>query len=145
VTVTQALGFSVFISRILATDLKQFRCHFKSRLESFFFQAQFLSFHYSAAANSEDSNQFNFSAPKLISWQAESRNSTLHFMLLFCAPLRCRTILYNHFARTTQKTQLLLLRGVFTDPLPSNRCPIIARARMCLPSRCLVMDLYVTI
>jgi hypothetical protein len=31
---------------------------------------QFPSCHYSAAANSEDSSQFNFSAPKLISRQA---------------------------------------------------------------------------
>jgi hypothetical protein len=32
--------------------------------------ASFLSCHYSATANSENSTQFNSSAPKLISWQA---------------------------------------------------------------------------
>jgi hypothetical protein len=45
-TVTHALGFSVFTSRILATDLSQSRC------------------------NSVDSTQLNSFAPKLISRQA---------------------------------------------------------------------------
>jgi hypothetical protein len=35
-TVTHALGFSVFTSRILATDLSQSRCHFKSHMKSSF-------------------------------------------------------------------------------------------------------------
>jgi hypothetical protein len=33
-TVTHALGFSVFTSRVLATDLKQSHCHFKSNVKS---------------------------------------------------------------------------------------------------------------
>jgi hypothetical protein len=33
-TVTHVLGFSVFTSRILATDLSQSHCHFKSRMKS---------------------------------------------------------------------------------------------------------------
>jgi hypothetical protein len=35
-TVTHALGFSVFTSRILATDLQQSHCHFKSHMKSYF-------------------------------------------------------------------------------------------------------------
>jgi hypothetical protein len=35
-TVTHALGFSVFTSRILATDLQQSHCHFKSHMMSSF-------------------------------------------------------------------------------------------------------------
>jgi hypothetical protein len=33
-TVTHALGFSVFISRILATDLSQSHCNFKSHMKT---------------------------------------------------------------------------------------------------------------
>jgi hypothetical protein len=33
-TVTHTLGFSVFTSRILVTDLSQSHCHFKSHMES---------------------------------------------------------------------------------------------------------------
>jgi hypothetical protein len=35
-TVAQALGFSVFTSRILATDLPQSHCHFRSHMKSSF-------------------------------------------------------------------------------------------------------------
>jgi hypothetical protein len=35
-TVTHALGFSVFINRIQATDLSQSHCHFKSHMKSSF-------------------------------------------------------------------------------------------------------------
>jgi hypothetical protein len=49
-TVTHAVGFSVFTSRILATDLLQSHCNFKSH-----FTAWFLSCHYSEPVSSEDS------------------------------------------------------------------------------------------
>jgi hypothetical protein len=63
--------------------------------------------------------QFNFSAPKLISWQAGV--SKLDSILLSWTPL------YNHFAWTMQKTQpLYYWEGVFTATLPSNSCPIVA-------------------
>jgi hypothetical protein len=48
-------------------------------------------------------------------------------MLLFSPALCCRTLPYNHFARTPLKTQSLFSGGVFTDPLHSNRRPILAR------------------
>jgi hypothetical protein len=71
-----------------------------------------------------------------------SRNSTP-----FCAAsTRFRTLLYNHFATTTQKTQpLYCWEGMFTVPLHSNgsysvvACVFIA-AGMCLPSHCLAMN-----
>jgi hypothetical protein len=67
-TVAHALGFSVFTSRILATDLSQSHCHLKTYTKSSL-HSLLIPCHYSAAANSEDSTQFNSSAPKLISWQ----------------------------------------------------------------------------
>jgi hypothetical protein len=57
-------------------------------------------------------------------------------------------VLYNHFARTTQKTQpIYCWGGVFTAPLHSNgsysifACVFVAKG-MCLPSRCLAMKVY---
>jgi hypothetical protein len=68
-TVTHALGFSVFTSRILATDLSQSHCHFKSYMKSSL-HSLLISCHYSAAVNSKDFTKFISSAPKPISWQA---------------------------------------------------------------------------
>jgi hypothetical protein len=75
------------------------------------------------------------SAPKLISWQTGVSKLD-------------STLLYNHFTRTTQKIQRLYCWvGVFTTPLHSNRsysivaCVFVA-AGMCLPSRCLAMNVY---
>jgi hypothetical protein len=71
-----------------------------------------------------------------------SRNSTLHFTLC------CWTLIYNHFARSTLKTQPILLRGCFLI-----RCLAIdilwlsalALLGMCLPSRCLAVGIHVAI
>jgi hypothetical protein len=59
-----------------------------------------------------------------------------------------RTLLYNDFALTTQKTQpIYCLEGVFTAPLHSNgsysivSCVFVA-AGICLRSRCLAMNVY---
>jgi hypothetical protein len=105
---------------------------------SLLFTAQFLSCHYSAIANSEDSTQFNSSAPKLISWQAGiSEFDQLSW-----------TLLYNHFARTTQKTQhIYCWEGIFIAPLHSNGsysivAYLFVSAGLCLPSCCLAMDVY---
>jgi hypothetical protein len=67
-TVTHALGFSVFTSHVLATDLSQSRRNFKLCMKSSFHVLIF-SCHYSVTATSKDSTQFNSSAPKFISWQ----------------------------------------------------------------------------
>jgi hypothetical protein len=56
--------------------------------------------------------------------------------------------LYNHFALTTQKTEpLYCWEGMFTAPLHSNGsysivpCVFVA-AKICLPCRCLAMNVY---
>jgi hypothetical protein len=57
-------------------------------------------------------------------------------------------LLYNHFSRTSQKIQpLYCWEGVFTPPLHSNGIYCIVAfvfvaAGMCLPSRCLAMNIY---
>jgi hypothetical protein len=69
-----------------------------------------------------------------------SRNSSIHFSTTV---LCCRTLLYNVFARTTQKTvsvvkeACLLIRSLLLRAL--------APAGMCLLNRCLAVGLYVTI
>jgi hypothetical protein len=70
-----------------------------------------------------------------------SRNSTRLLLLKWI-------VLYNNFARTTQKTQpLYCWKGVFTAPLHNIgsyaivACVFVA-ARMCLPCRCLAMNVY---
>jgi hypothetical protein len=72
-TVTHALGFTVFTTRILLTDFSQSHCHFKSHIESSFrslihFLRLFRNF------QSEDSTQYDSSAPNLISWQGGVSN-----------------------------------------------------------------------
>jgi hypothetical protein len=70
-----------------------------------------------------------------------SRNSTRLRLLKW-------SLLYNHFVRTTKKTQpLYRWEGVFTAPLHGNRsysivaCVFIGPG-MWLPSRCLAMNIY---
>jgi hypothetical protein len=100
---------------------------------SLLFTALFLSCYYSAAANSEDSTQFNSSAPKFISWKAGVPKLTLIRLLKW-------TFHYNHFAWTTKKTQpLYCWEGVFTAPIAS--CVFVV-AVMCFHSCCLAMNFY---
>jgi hypothetical protein len=73
----------------------------------------------------------------LTGWRLETRRSILNW-----------TLLYNHFARTTQQTRpLYCWEGVFTAPLHSNgsysivACVFVA-AGMFLPSRCLAINFY---
>jgi hypothetical protein len=73
--------------------------------------------------------QFKSCALKLISWQADV--SKLESVLLNW------TVLYDHFTRTTQKTQpVYCLEDAFIAPLHSNG------SLMCLLSRCLAMNVY---
>jgi hypothetical protein len=73
-TVTHALGFSVFTSRVLATDLSQSHRNFKSHMKSSF-HSLILSCHYFASC------QLN-SIPSSYPDRLTSRSSTLHFRLL---------------------------------------------------------------
>jgi hypothetical protein len=88
-----------------------------------------------------DSIQFLCSQAHILAgWRFE--HST-HF---YTAAASFGTLLHNHFARSTQKTQhLYSWKGMLTAPLHSNgsysivACLFIA-AGMCLPSRCLAMN-----
>jgi hypothetical protein len=78
----------------------------------------------------------------LAGWRLETR---LHSMPLLSS---FGTLLYNDFAQNTQKTQpLYCWECVFTAPLHSNgsysivACVFVA-VRICLPTRCLAMNVY---
>jgi hypothetical protein len=97
-TVTHALRFSVFISRILATDLSQPHCHFNSYMKSSW-------------------NSLVPFLPLFCSCQFR-RLDPIHFRLLFCtpcysastAPVQPNTS-YNNFARTPRKTPSSLVKN----------------------------------
>jgi hypothetical protein len=94
-------------------------CHFKSHVKSSFHSLiPFLPLFCSCQFRRLDSIQFLCSqAHTTAGWHIETRLTSLNW-----------TLLYNHFERTTQKTQLLYCwEGMFTAPLPSNRRPIAAR------------------
>jgi hypothetical protein len=126
-TVAHALGFSVCTSRILATDLSQSHCYFKSHMKSSCHSLiSFLPF--PPADNSEGSNRL------------------LSATVFYLSCLLCPFIVFR--SRQHRKHSLYCWRGVFTTLLPSNRRPIIARFRfagVCLPSRCLALCIHVTI
>jgi hypothetical protein len=90
-TVTHALHFSVFTSRILATDLSQSHCHFKSHMKS-----------------------SRYSLIPFLPLSCSFQIRRLDSRLLFSTRSRLLTMsLHNPSARTTQKTQPLLLRRRF--------------------------------
>jgi hypothetical protein len=139
-TVTHALGFSVFTSRILATDLSQSHCHFKSHMKSSFHNLNpFFPLFCNCQLNSIPLLPSSY--PSVLAF----RNSTQFYA---AATNSFGTLLYNHFVRTTQKIRrLYCLEGVFTLPLHSNgsysivACLVVA-AGMCLLSRCLAMNVF---
>jgi hypothetical protein len=114
-TVTHVLGFSVFISRILATDLSQSHCNFKSHMKSCFrnlipffplFCCQFRRL---------GSIQFLRSQTHtLAGWCRETRLFTSRlpcFTRLHCSVLgRVFCVRLQPLARTTQKIASLLFR-----------------------------------
>jgi hypothetical protein len=82
--------------------------------------------------------------PSLYPGRLASRSSTR----FYSTTASFGTLPYNNFAWTTRKTQpLCCWEGVFTAPLHSNRsysivtCVFVS-AGMCLPSRCLTMNVY---
>jgi hypothetical protein len=95
---------------------------------------------------SEDSTQFNSSAPQLLSRQAgvSKFDSSL--------PLLNLILLYNHFARTSRKTPPSIVPYCFRrvyDTIAHRKQPLycwgVFTAGTCLPSRCLAMDIHVKI
>jgi hypothetical protein len=108
---------SVFTNRILATGLSQSLCNFKSHVKSSGHSLIPLSCPYSATANSENSTLLPSSYPGRLA----SRSSTT---VLY--PVAS----YKFSGRTPQKTAYIV----------DEAC-----VAMCLPTRCLSMDIHVTI
>jgi hypothetical protein len=120
-TITHALGFSVFTSRILATDLSQSHCNIWSLL----FTAQFLPCYF-------------FS----VTLDCHLQNSTL-YLTTHSNDLLCPFITHWHGPRRKHSLAVvekasLLIRCLTIDVLLLSAY---ASAGMCLPSRCLVMGL----
>jgi hypothetical protein len=137
-TITRALGFSVFTSRILATDFITVSLSLHITHEVFF--AHFLPLFCNCQLNS---------IPLLPSSHPGRLTSRNWSLLDYNCLRRPSLSLCNPSARTMQKTQpLYCWEGLFTDLLASNGVLLLrayAPAGMCLPSRCLAMSLYVTI
>jgi hypothetical protein len=123
ITVTHALDISIFTSRILATDFIAVSLLFQITHGVFFSQPNsFLAIIPQLPIPMPGFLNLIPLLPSSYPGRMASRNSTRQFQLLFCW-----THPYNHFAWTTQQTHPLLLRNVFTDPLPCNRHHIVAR------------------
>jgi hypothetical protein len=105
-TFTQALGFSAFTSRILATDFEESHCHFKSHMRSSFHSLiPFLSLFCNCKFQRLDLIQFLCSQVYIpTGWL----DSSLPSIALYSAA--SSVSFYNPSARTTQKTQLHLLK-----------------------------------
>jgi hypothetical protein len=81
--ITHALGFSVYISRILATGSQKSHCHFKSHMKSSLHHlSSFLPL--LCSCQFQRLNILNSSALKFISQMAGISNSTLHFTIMLC-------------------------------------------------------------
>jgi hypothetical protein len=90
-TVLHALGFSVFSSRILATDLSQSQCNFKSHLMSSFHSLiPLLPLFCSCLFRRLDCIQFLcYKAYIPAGWPPETRLSTLNYCSLLLGPVLC--------------------------------------------------------
>jgi hypothetical protein len=139
-TVIHALGFSVFTSRILATDLQQSHCHFKVHKKSSLHPLiPFLPLFCNCQLSSIPLLRCSYPS-RLASRYSTWLNSTqLDYIL------SCWTLLYNHLAENTAsivKEVCLLTRCLAVDVL--LWCAF-ASARICLPSPCLAMGMHVTV
>jgi hypothetical protein len=142
-TVTHALGFSVFTSRIPAADLQPSHCNFNSHMKSSFHNPiPFLPLFCSRQFRRLDSVRFLCSQAHILAgWRLGTR-------LDYPLDGLNWTLLHKHSERTTQKTQSLYCReGMFTSLLHSNgsysivACEFVVGG-MCLPSRCLAINVY---
>jgi hypothetical protein len=134
-TVAQALGFSVFTCRILATDLSQSHCNFNSHMKSSWDSLiPFLPFLQLAIPKTR------LDYPRLLFYTP--LYSVFSAYTTFVLPS------YNHFPRTPRKTpssivknSCLLVRYLAIDVLLFRA---FASAGMSLSTRCLAMDTHVT-
>jgi hypothetical protein len=132
-TVTNALGFSVLTSRILATDLSQSHCNYNSHMK--------YSWH----------NLIHFLPLPVYHHLPSPEIDPILSTILLYSVLLCSVFwlcpLITLCTDPTENTVFYCQECLFTDPLPSNRCPSLACtcfAGMCLPSRCLAMSIHVT-
>jgi hypothetical protein len=110
--VTHALGFSVFTSRILTTDLSQSHCNFKSHVKSSCHSLiPFLPFL---------PNHLGLPSPELD--PIPDYCSIFRPLCFFYFTLVLPNTSYNHLARIPRKTPSSIVKNVFTCPLPSNGC-----------------------
>jgi hypothetical protein len=108
-TVTHALGFSAFTSRILAMALSPSRCHFKSHMQSSFHSLiPFLPLFCSYRFRRLDSIQF-------LCWLLETRLSTLCWSTGFFFTIILHGPVVKH-----RFPLFRIVLGVFTAPLHSN-------------------------
>jgi hypothetical protein len=125
-TVTHSLGFSVFTRRILATDLWQSHCNFKAHMKSSLHRLipllPFLLIYLTMPCPELDNLTTILSndllCPFISLRQGPHRKHSLSIVEV-CLLIRCLI------------TDVLLLRAY-------------ASAGMCIPNRCLAMNLYVT-
>jgi hypothetical protein len=105
-TYTHTLGFSVFTSRILATDLSHSHCNFKSHMKySLHRRIPFIVL-ILRLPNPETRLP---SIPSSYPGRLKSRNSTLHSRLFYSRSRLLTVPFYNPSARTTQKQPLLFV------------------------------------
>jgi hypothetical protein len=150
-TVPYALGFSVFPSRILATELSQFHWHFKSHMKYSFrslipFLALILRLPIpKTRLNSIPSSQAHIPT----GWHLDLDPSLPTRLFCFCysyymsSDILCPFIIPRH---EPHGNPLHCQGCVFTGPLHSNGYPVVAYAYvtgMCLPSRCLAMGMHI--
>jgi hypothetical protein len=110
-TVTHVLVFSVFTSRILATDLSQSHCNFKSHMESSFQGLiPFIPLFCDCQFRSLDSIEFLCSQAHILAgWRLEARtftsDSTTRLFYSYCYLLLYLSSVsfYNTSARTTKR------------------------------------------
>jgi hypothetical protein len=121
ITVTHALGFSVFTRRILATDSSQSHYHFNSYIKSSWHSLIPLFAFLQLPLPKTQPVQFLYSLAQIpAGWRSETRLfTTRHYSLLPNSS-------YNNFARTTLKTACIV-------------------GESCLPCRFLAMVIHVII
>jgi hypothetical protein len=142
--VAHALGFSVFNSRILATDIWQSRCHIKSHMKSSFHRLipsfPFLLPH--LGLPSPELDQILDNSLKWTLLQMNSQLLTTKSNDLLCPFINPRQGLHKKHSLFIVAKACLLIRCLEMDVLLLRA---FASAGMCLPSRCPAMGIRVTV
>jgi hypothetical protein len=115
-TVAHALGFSIFTSRILETDVLQSHCNFKSHVKSNSFLAIILQLPIPKTRLDYSPLRFHNTVYSASTTPVQSNTS------------------YTHFARTSRKTPSSVIKNACLLDVLSLRAYVTG---MCLPTRCL--------